>query len=389
MQSSLFSWIRSHGGYINPKLELSMGPNYQQRGLYAAENIEPEELLVELPREIQFCAPDLCSLIEKIHHEFEKGNQSFWWPYLSIIVDDDIDIPAIWNAEEIGFLNGLQPGNWRDHLTWFRETCHGDLANPVQLKAMLFGITRGRGDEDHMCMNPLFDMIAHNYIADINTHFHLTSSSSSSPSPTSWTQISSTFISQGKILTNSYGSEDSGRLFRDYGLVIPFNEPCEWYFTDSHGNVLHYGLYPTDGDGDGENFQLLIPENTDLESFYEQLHSLLHYVLTTSPARMTPNKDDESRTLPFPPPSSSSSASSTTSSSHLYPDQMMISKHSKVTSKRYLLASRYRYHYLKSLRIASNLVEIILEEREQKNEMEEGNGMESETIMMTIENEEL
>lgn len=354
-----------------------MGPNYNQRGLYAAENIDSEELLIELPEELQFCAPDLCSLIEKIRLEFRKGNESFWWPYLSIIVDDEIDIPAIWNAEEIGFLNGLQPGNWRDHLTWYREICRGDLANPDHLRAMLFGITRGRGDEDHMCMNPLFDMVAHNYIADINTHFDLrpttgTSSSSSptSPSSTSWVQTSSTFISQGEILTNSYGSEDSGRLFRDYGLVIPFNEPCEWYFTDSQGDVLHYGLYPIDGE-----IKLLTPENTDLEYFYEQLHSLLHYVLTTSPTKMEGKKDDESRTLPFPPPSSSSSSSSssTTSSSHLYPDEMMISKHSKVTSKRYLLASQYRYHYFKSLRIASDLLENILEEREQEHEEREQN----------------
>jgi hypothetical protein len=355
-----------------------MGPDDLQRGLYAVDNIEPEELLVELPREIQFCAPNLCSLIEKIQLEFKKGNQSFWWPYLSIIVDDDIDIPAIWNAEEIGFLNGLQPGNWRDHLTWFRDSCHGDLANPDQIRAMLFAITKSRGDENHMCMNPLFDLVTHNHVAVINTHFELTTSSAS------WKQTSRSFIPQGGMLTNSYGSEDSGRLFRDYGLVIPYNEPCEWYFTDSHGNVLHYGLYPTSQ----ENFELLLPENTDLESFYEQIHSLLHYVLSTSTTKMTLRKDDESRTLPFPPPSSSSS--STTSSSHLYPDEMMTSKHSKVTSKRYLLASRYRYHYIKSLRIASDLVESILDETEEnesndamENRMPEGG------MTMTIDQQEL
>lgn len=363
IQQQLFNWVVSQGGYISPKLELSMGPYQNYRGLYAIENIEPNEILIEIPTSIQFCAPNLCLLAHKINEEFQKRNDSYWWPYLSTIINDDIDIPALWNAEEINFLHGLQPGNWRSHLIWFQDICHGDIANLDQLKSMLFAITRGRGDENQMCMNPLYEFVAHSYITEINTYFHIANSAlSPNPNtPNTWIQTAHKFISSGDLLTNSYGSEDSGRLFRDYGLIVPYGEPHEWYFTDSNGRVLHFGLYPLQTDNNEQQFQLLIADDVNLEEFYDQVHSLLHYVLTNSPKKSDQNKGSIDELPPL-----------SLSQSH-HPDHMMISTSSKLTNKRFLIANRYRYNYIKSLRIAAEIVESILEEREEIETKSDGN----------------
>jgi hypothetical protein len=295
-------------------------------------------------------------------------------------MNDEIDIPAIWTAQEIGFLVGLQPNNWRDHLSWFRQECQGDVADPNQLKSMLLAITRSRGDEHHMCMNPLFDQLAHQHSSQTNTHFHQEKESDhlsipSTPSSTSghWIQTAQRFISSGEIFTNSFGSEDSGRLFRDYGLVIPFDEPCEWLFTDSLGNILHYGLSPIQQhhySGEQPPFELLLPEdNMDLEEFYERIHQLLHHLLSHSPHKTALVTSQQKKLQAVAEPDRIRGGLGEEEAE--VDSEFSFLKYSKQTAKRYLLANRYRYHCVKSLRTAATLVELMIEQREQEQEARE------------------
>ncbi len=64
LQSLLFNWIRSNGGYINEKLEFSTGsnPDWTIRGIFTKEDIANNEVLFEIPHHLELCHVDNCHL---------------------------------------------------------------------------------------------------------------------------------------------------------------------------------------------------------------------------------------------------------------------------------------------------------------------------------------
>ena len=358
LQIPLFSWIRENKGYIHDDLILSNGFNILKplRGLYSINNIEDDKVLIEIPSKIQLCAPNRCLLIQRVLKEIQLEKESFWWPYLSIIINDEIDIPAIWTADELSYLKGLQPGNWRSHLSWFRDTCHGDIAESLQLQVMLLVVTRARGDSFHLCLNPLFDHVLHSYITQANTFFHIINTTDD---PSIWIQTSNRMINKYELLTNSYGNEDSGRLFHDYGLIVTTNEPSEWQFIDSSGEILYYGLIPIENN----EIELVIPQGIDLERFYTLIHSHLHFILSNPPPNL-PIHDEEyediEETNSFLGQKNHKNLITKVTTATITTTNKM-NQFTKVKKKRLLNANLYRFHYVKSLQIASNEVEKLFE----------------------------
>jgi hypothetical protein len=174
-QHSLFGWVEQNGGYIHPSLELSTGqnPDLNVRGLFSTASIPQGEVLVSLPKDVLLCAfvpPDTtdwasvskCHLIYKLVEELNTGEHSRFWPYLSFMGEQEIDVPAVWSHEELQLLSGLYPTDWTHRTEWFESACDGNLDDPVSVRAMLLVQARAHGVGDNgMCLSPIYDAMNH------------------------------------------------------------------------------------------------------------------------------------------------------------------------------------------------------------------------------------
>jgi len=110
LQDHLFEWVRKLGGYVSPKLELSVGldDRWTIRGLFATQDIEYDELLFSVPREAMICAgpgdKGDCRLVARLREEMDKDTESAFQPYLAIL---KFQSPVVWSHLEKDLLEGL------------------------------------------------------------------------------------------------------------------------------------------------------------------------------------------------------------------------------------------------------------------------------------------
>ena len=239
LQNSLFSWIESNGGYINPKVELSTGPdpNWRVRGVFTTSQLEVGEKIFSLTPNLQICDTNMCELVNKVRNELVKAEESFWWPYISAMEDHLVDIPSIWNEQERSILNDLAPNDWQRHLVWFEQVCGGDVRDAHHLRSMLLVVARSNGNDSQACMSPFYDSLNHANGNLVNTDNFWNGEN--------FEKIANQVIGEGQQVFNSFGLSDVGRLFRDYGFISQY--PRLWTFTGVDGQEYAFECFDENG----------------------------------------------------------------------------------------------------------------------------------------------
>lgn len=283
LQNSLFNWIESNGGYINPNVELSTGPdpNWHIRGVFATSHIEPGEKLFTLPPSVQLCDSDMCGLVNKLRDELVKGQESFYWPYISAMEDHLVDIPAIWNEHERSILQGLFPGDWQRHLIWFEQNCGGDVRDAHHLRSMLLVVARSNGNENQACMSPFYDSLNHANGNLVNTDNNWDGDK--------FEKIINQPVEPGQQIFNSFGESDVGRLFRDYGFISQY--PRLWTFTGTDGQDYAFECFDDNGLMSIDINPLDSPHQQHPDSLAQQLSQHLQDLNADPPREFS--EDDE------------------------------------------------------------------------------------------------
>jgi hypothetical protein len=263
IQNSLFGWIEANGGYINPKIELSTGPdeNWNIRGVFATSKIYEDEKIFSLTPALQICSTDMCELVGKVRDELQKGEESFYWPYISAMEDHFVDVPSIWNEHERSLLVGLQPTDWQRHLVWFEHSCQGDVNDAHHLRAMLLVVARSNGNDDQSCMSPLYDSLNHGNGDQVNT--------ANRYEGTNFEKVASVPIQAGAQVFNSFGDSDVGRLFRDYGFIAQY--PRLWAFEGADGQQYTFECFDDNGMMTIDTNPFNAPHQHSPEALAEQL----------------------------------------------------------------------------------------------------------------------
>jgi hypothetical protein len=241
-QNALFDWIESNGGYVNPKIEISTGPDpdWTIRGIFATSQIEPFEQIFSFPSSLQLCDPDQCNLTLKLLDELWKGEESFYWPYLSMLRDEIVDLPTLWNDEERALLLGLQPYDWQRHLIWYEDVCEGSLDDGDHVRAMLLVVARSHGNDDQTCLTPLYDSANHPNNHEMLNTFILTEEMD-------FIQQATQTIPTGGQIFVSFGEADVGRLFRDYGFLPDYPRLWKIQNLQNENEEYYFECYDEDG----------------------------------------------------------------------------------------------------------------------------------------------
>lgn len=257
--NELFAWVKKMGGSVDPRVELSTGPDpsWNVRGLFATAPIAAGEEIVYLPASSQICNPTMCGLIAEIRQELVAKEKSSHWPYLKAMETHDIDFPNVWTEEERSLLVGLQPSDWTRHINWFEWECwptmseqlaatdaniSSSVLDALTLRALLLYVARittvHSFDSAEYCFIPIYDAMNHRNGVDLNTAW----ASKSTPHVT----ISTTKnVPAGGQLWNSFG-DGAARMFRDYGFLeqnptdwnVQFGDAsCTWTLTDQDDGV--------------------------------------------------------------------------------------------------------------------------------------------------------
>lgn len=243
-QQMLFEWITSNGGYINPNIELSTGPDpaWQVRGVFATDYIEEEKILFQLPMNLLMCAKtedDGCELVNMLATEMEKGSESFFAPYISSLEDHYVDLPSLWSPEERALLWGLRPLDWTRHVDWYRGVCMKDVTDEAAKRALMLFVARSNIVSVYPCLSPMYDLFNHGSYDLHNVDVVMMGSK--------LTMVTTAEVEAGQQLFSNFGEEDVGRLFRDYGFIS--QRPRLWEIEGDDGS-LHYFWEDLDDNGD-------------------------------------------------------------------------------------------------------------------------------------------
>jgi len=224
----LFKWIEKNGGFINPKLEISFGPDplWNVRGVFAKAHIEHDETLAVIPTHLAICAspeqedPD-CEVALKIIAELAKGADSFYFPYLQILADKP---PIMFTRQETSLLEGLPPYDSGKLEVRVKECGLGTTPGGPELLALVWA--RIMSIDDTPCMIPFWDNFNHHRVAQnlmwgrqpeifLQAHDNITAGS----------QVWSEF------------NQNTPTLFATYGFLEP--SPSVWFF-DGKDDVRYF-----------------------------------------------------------------------------------------------------------------------------------------------------
>lgn len=269
IQYELFNWVRNNGGYVSESIELaesSIHDNMKIRGVYATNNISEGDILLELNERTMMCDSSDCALIKFLGDHLKDANNSYWYPYLHGMQNREVDIPALWNAFELSFLDGLYPQDWTLHKDLL-AFCDFEVEDPIYLRSMILIATRSVRSDDHFCMSPVYDLFNHIHMDLRNTN---TDSGLDEDGHRMLSMTASKDIAAGEQLYNSYGREDVGSMLRDYGFLV--SPPHLWRITGQDGMTYSFLL-----DWSGEMIELDVnPESVGHQEDMVQMHRQLH-----------------------------------------------------------------------------------------------------------------
>jgi hypothetical protein len=235
-QDTILEWVRLNGGYVNPKIELSTGPDksWVIPGIFSTGPIPKGEKLLVIPPKLMFRNDSLCHIICKFRDELNLREKSFWWPYLCFLEEIDPNIPAFWTGEERELLSALSPINWTRPVEWYKSTCcrNNDTIPSPYLRALELVVSRCnivRHNRSGLMfyLTPLYDFLNHGSIVQMNTLSLWDDEEGCA------TISTSKDIQTGEQLWSNYGYEDVDSLFSLYGFLPQY--PRLWIF-DSENN---------------------------------------------------------------------------------------------------------------------------------------------------------
>ena len=134
----LVDWIRTNGGRVDNRLEIGIQTHNgrEVRGIVAKEFIEVGSELLFSPWELVFgtdgathnVLSDKCAILNQYAAEVRLGQDSFWFPYLTMDGSLSTRIPTLWGEEAISETQGLPPFHLVDDeypsiTDWYCQTC--------------------------------------------------------------------------------------------------------------------------------------------------------------------------------------------------------------------------------------------------------------------------
>jgi len=270
-----FEWVQANGGYKNPKVEISTGPDpeWTVRGLFALSPLSSGETIFWLPPHLSLCSPTFCDLVEKLIHEISLKDSSFFWPYLSLSEDNDIDLPYVWTDEERNLLSGLYPASLL--MNTASEMCDNiDISDSTSARALQLVGTRTAGNTDFVCLIPLFESLNHAPHGYENTVM-------GGYDKVGFSIHATNEIAADQQLFYFYGDGSFSRLFHDYGFFSQY--PRLWRFEDSAGNEIKFKIYK-EGEVFGFDFNPDdVPYQNSTSYMQQEVKNHLDNVLATEP----------------------------------------------------------------------------------------------------------
>lgn len=296
----LVSWIRSMGGFIDPRQEIRLPyPNIDKdspvnvRGIFATETIKRGDKLLDLPWDDTMIGPDLtkpdagnpCTSALYIRHELSL-NDSKYGPYVELLkktTRTSLNIPNTWSAEALALLDHvlgdrLTPKDTRRHLHWWEFYCGQNTFNDrLGAEAALLQVTRAVGVGGVSMMAPFYDLYNHR-----NGEWDNTAVIGDLPGR-KFQVLAKRDIEKGEQIYNSYGiGTDS--LFRDYGFVE--KSPQFWTFTitDDPRRQVSFWLFIENEENEGKKNIVIWQTEPSLKAqgdaihFFQAQHQRLSHV---------------------------------------------------------------------------------------------------------------
>mmetsp|Transcript_31004 Transcript_31004/g.70937 ORF Transcript_31004/g.70937 Transcript_31004/m.70937 type:complete len:1235 (-) Transcript_31004:66-3770(-) len=259
----LVQWLRSRGGYVNPKLEVRrvdpLNPT-SRFGIFTKEDLKLKERLIAIPSSSlitdvvydnvsggdQHYGNGLnCRTVHNLLKEMRWGKASNFSPYLEFITaDDDETIPSGWSDEGKRLLNNLlengktsilppvEATHWIE--TDWKAVCGGGNSISEQIAALTV-VKRGGWDG---ILKPVYDMMRHRngdywYNTEDNSHkrsktLKVRTKRDVKAGEELYASVNMCMQCLERKLDN-YGTPE---IFRDYGFVEEY--PQRWYFPSQN-----------------------------------------------------------------------------------------------------------------------------------------------------------
>lgn len=324
-QKTLFDWVEANSGYVNPKLQIDVDTKENIRGVFATAPINMNETIVALPPSLLLCRTTFCDLVAAMSRELSNGNSSFWWPMLSIMEDQELDLPYTWTEEERNLLSGLYPYELTTRSIDDKGCFVLDMTKEVNIRASQVVTSRNAGTTGYNCLVPLYDSVNHGQEGEENS---LLSAQRDGGAVVNATK----HISKGQQVLSSYGNDAFYRLFHVYGFFSPY--PRLWEFKDDGGEEISFKvILREDGSYDFDFNPKRVAKQENVTFLYHAISNHLMAVFDTEPLEVR-------------------------------------YKSGTVNSKRYETAVAYREEYVNAFFLASNRLRHMVFNGEQQQEKE-------------------
>jgi hypothetical protein len=256
LQQGVVDWIRKEGGYFNPKQEFRPA-SLHHFGVFASQDIPKGEMLVSVPWKCILTADTdeldndiYCDSTHYIIEEMNKGNDSFYAPYLEYLqAAPPVHFASTFSKQGKRLFkqilgNALPPKRATAWVSkYWKKECEGSLdPNHVQVAMQLIS----RGDDD--TLTPLYDMYNHRNGDWLNTECRHKRNKDHA-------MYASRDIKAGEEIFLSYNqcahcrnrkfTYGTPELYRDYGFVEQY--PQRWIF---HEQEIAFDLYQDEESGE-------------------------------------------------------------------------------------------------------------------------------------------
>lgn len=253
-ETDVISWLRRYGGIVDERLVISDGA--LGRGLFAKEDVATGDLLLSIPLELIIADTSPCAAIKHLRNELQRGECSFYWPYLKTMHAAELRLPDLWSFEERSLLDGLptpQDG-WQSYTQKYFADCLDTNADALTLHALMLYHTRA----GPFGMSPIYDLMNHGY----NSTFHGFDAEVGEKG-TFWVRAAADIKAGDEVLNSMVNgvafrpgiapgmhSEDfdgAPEIFRSYGFLE--SPPVMWWFQGLAGLAERHAWIQMDTQG--------------------------------------------------------------------------------------------------------------------------------------------
>ena len=284
----LVSWIRSMGGFIDPRQEVRLpypvidkDSPANVRGIFATETIKRGDKLLDVPWDDTIIGPELsepdagnpCTSAMSLRHKLSL-NDSKYGPYVELLkrtARTDLKIPNAWSADGLALLDHilgdhLTPTDTRRHLRWWEFHCGQNIySDRLGAEAALLQVTRAVEVEGVSLMVPFYDLYNHR-----NGEWENTVVVGDLPGK-KFQVFAKRDIEKGEQIYNSYGT-GTDHLFRDYGFVE--KSPQLWTFTitDDPRRQVSFWLFIENKENKGQKNIVIWQTEPSLKAEGDAIH---------------------------------------------------------------------------------------------------------------------